>query len=94
MQDTYELVPKHDARQSFHGKALVEVDNDGRKYLTSYGTLVCYLGLDGNLHRLWPGWSSTTGRHVREFARQCGLTGDMGKKAWESLEVENLSEPR
>ena len=36
---------------------------------------------DGSLHRLWDGWSSTTGRHIFAF---CGYR----KKEWDKMEVE------
>lgn len=90
MPNEYELIPKYDTRKSFYGKARVQEDDDGRKYLISYGVRVCYIGVDGNMHRLWSGWSNTTGRHVKEFWLQNGGQGKCNKAAWDSLEVENL----
>ena len=64
----YELSPI-DGRKSFYGKAIVEIDN-GSETLYSYGTPVIKRDPLGNLERLYDGWSSTTGRHIKAF---CGL---------------------
>lgn len=63
----YNLVP-NDSRKSFYGKALVFEDN-GAETLFSYGTPIIRRE-NGNLKRLWDGWSVTTGRHIAAF---CGL---------------------
>lgn len=66
---TYELTPT-DSRKSFYGKAVVEVAADGTETLYSYGTPIIKRTNDGELVKLWDGWSATTGRHIAAF---CGL---------------------
>ena len=65
----YELIPT-DGRKSFYGKAIVKVAEDGSEILQSYDTDVMKRTPDGELVRLWSGWSATTGRHIYAF---CGL---------------------
>lgn len=74
----YELQPT-DGRKSFYGKARVVIDDDGTETLISYTTPVMRRDPDGTLHRLWWGWSATTGRHIKAF---CGLN----KAALDSME--------
>lgn len=78
----YALIPT-DGRKSFYGKAIVTVHSSGTETLESYGTPVLRKDSDGSLHRLWEGWSLTTGRHIKAF---CGIT----KKEWDKMEVETL----
>lgn len=40
------------------------------KTLYSYGTPIIKKTVAGELTKLWAGWSSTTGRHIKAF---CGL---------------------
>lgn len=88
MPNEYELIPQHDACKSFYGKARVRVDDDGNKFLFSYGTPVMYWDAKTkNLHGLWDGWSSTTGRHVKEFSLQCGCKA-VTKKEWDKMTPE------
>jgi hypothetical protein len=65
----YELTPQYDARKSFYSKAFVHILPSGALELYSYGTHVATLDPDNtpHLHGLY---STTTGRHVREFFRQ------------------------
>lgn len=77
---TYELIPA-DGRKSFYGKAVVRVHHDGAETLKSYDTNVIRREADGTLHRLWSGWSATTGRHVKAF---CGIS----KAEWDKMPVE------
>ena len=65
----YELIP-NDGRKSFYGKAVVEVADDGSETLYSYDTPIIKKTAAGELVRLWDGWSTTTGRHIKAF---CGL---------------------
>lgn len=65
----YYLVPD-DSHKSFYKKAVVRVYDDGTEILFSYGTPVIGRDSLGGLHRIWMGWSATTGRHIRAF---CGL---------------------
>lgn len=73
----YELIP-NDGRESFYGKAVVEVADDGSETLYSYGTPIVKKTAAGELVRLWDGWSATTGRHIKVF---CGLN----KAAYKAL---------
>jgi hypothetical protein len=90
MPNEYELMPKYDARKSFYGKARVRVDDDGNRFLISYGTPVMWWDAKTKtLHRLdtYYGWSSTTGRHVKEFSLQCGCKA-VTKKEWDRMAPE------
>ena len=65
MPNEYELKPQHDARKSFYGKARVRVDDDGNKFLISYGTPVMYWDAKTKtLHRLIAGWTDPNGKYV------------------------------
>lgn len=81
LHEMYELVPQN-GRKSFGGKAIVELLDNGDKVLRSYGTPVLRKDKDGSLHRLYGGWTSTTGNHVKSF---CGLD----KKGFLALPYEN-----
>lgn len=65
----YELMPT-DGRKSFYGKAVVELDAAGAETLYSYNTPIIKRTVSGELVKLWDGWTSTTGRHIKAF---CGL---------------------
>lgn len=65
----YELRPT-DGRKSFYGKAVVTIDEDGTETLSSYNTPIIKRTVSGELVKLWDGWTSTTGRHIKAF---CGL---------------------
>lgn len=80
--DCYELCPA-DNRNSFYGKAFVKTDTIGNQILYSYSTPVVMKDRSGKIHRLWSGWSQTTGRHIRAF---CGLY----KSDLDKLETEEL----
>ena len=92
---TFELMPTN-GRKSFYGKAKVIVYPNGAQALISYETIVypngaqalisyetfvAFRDVDGKVHRLWDGWSATTGRHIKEF---CG----MNKAQFTKLDVE------
>ena len=64
----YELIPTN-SQKSFYGKAYV-IENNGVKVLISYTTPVAKIDKNGQIFRLWDGWSATTGRHIAAF---CGL---------------------
>lgn len=66
---SYELMPI-DGRKSFYNKAVVMIDEDGTKTLYSYQTPIIKQSPDGDLTRLYDGWTMTTGRHIKAF---CGL---------------------
>ena len=65
----YELIPT-DGRKSFYGKAVVAIDAAGTETLYSYNTPIIKRTVSGELVKLWDGWTSTTGRHIKAF---CGL---------------------
>ena len=62
----------------------VEVDG----VLVSYETPVARIGDDGSFHRLWGGWTATTGRHINVFRQSHGMD-KISKSEWEKMEVEN-----
>lgn len=80
---SYELIPK-DSHKSFYGKARVIEGLDGTKFLQSYETIVAAITPDGVFHRMWGGWSATTGRHVASF-----FPG-MNKAQWDKLPVHDM----
>lgn len=76
----FELTPS-DSRKSFYKKAIVIIDDNGEELLKSYNTIVAKKDKDGNIKRLWDGWSATTGRHLTAWA-------GIDKKKWDSMMVE------
>lgn len=88
----YELKPIHAKQKSFYGKAMVSVDtgDDTLYILRSYDTpvLAVEVAENGNIYisRLWSSYSTTTGRHVREFTFQvCGHV--LNKPVWDKMAV-------
>lgn len=73
----YELRPT-DGRKSFYGKAIVTIDEDGTETLSSYNTPIIKRTVSGELVKLWDGWTSTTGRHIKAFC-------DLNKAQYMSL---------
>lgn len=67
-----------------YAKNAVEVDG----VLVSYETAVARVEKDGSFHRLWGGWTATTGRHINAFRQSHGM-GKITKGEWEEMEVEN-----
>lgn len=65
----YELKPT-DENKSFYGKAFVTVSENGTEILYSYGTPIIIRYANGELSKIWDGWSATTGRHIKAF---CGI---------------------
>ena len=76
----YDLKPAN-SRKSFYHKAIVDKLSDGSKILYSYGTPIAKIDEYGNIHRLWSGWTATTGVHIMSF---CGLC----KQKFLSLQLE------
>ena len=66
----YELTPNN-GKKSFYGKAVVEIAADGSETLYSYHTPIIKKTSSGDLVKLWDGWTTTTGRHIKAF---CGLS--------------------
>lgn len=83
----WELEPV-DGRKSFYRKAIVLVGKGDTLYLKSYDTIVAAI-VKGKFHRLWSGWSATTGRHVNAFAVRNGLE-PIGKPMWDKMPVEYI----
>ena len=52
------------------GSPVVVVDGNGKETLFSYGTEIMSRNADGVMTRAWPGWTRTTGKHIKAF---CGL---------------------
>ena len=67
MMRKYELIP-NDGRKSFYGKAVVVIDDSGNETLYSYGTPIMSRTTTGAFSRIWDGWTSTTGRHIKAFS--------------------------
>lgn len=85
-----ELTPHIDGRKSFYKKAHVGiVMNDNNELLgfvlKSYNTNVCFITNDGNIHKLWDGYSVTTMRHIHDFIYQFAGKNSGGKKEWEQM---------
>lgn len=57
-------------QKDFYGKAITLTYGDGTVMLQSYSTKVAVKFPDGEVFRLWDGWSQTTGRHIKAF---CGM---------------------
>jgi hypothetical protein len=74
---SYELMPTN-GRKSFYGKVKIKVFADGSEVLQSYTTDVLKKTAEGVFIRLWSGWSTTTGAHIKSY---CG----MSKKEFEKL---------
>ena len=79
-----ELEPSN-GRKSFYHKAKIYKDKNGNKVLKSYDTFVCYKDVCGMIHRIWNGWTTTTGNHIKSF---CGLN----KKEFTRLAYEGYEE--
>ena len=63
----YELVPTGN-RKSFYKKAYVIMLEDGTRRLQSYKTNIMEIKPDGEMVRLWNGWTATTGNHIASFS--------------------------
>lgn len=76
-----DLLP-NDNQKVFYGKAKVKIYSDNTKILQSYNTDVAKIDANGNVIRLWDGWTTTTGKHIKAF---CGLN----KKEFLNLPLNN-----
>lgn len=70
LENMEELQALYDVRQSFYKKAYIGYYNNC-KYLKSYNTIVACIFQ--NQLRIYGGFSQTTARHIREFAKQNGF---------------------
>ena len=74
LKNLEELQTRFDRRQSFYKKAYTgEFEGNGwtALYLKSYNTIVACVFQ--NQLRIYGGFSQTTARHIREFAKQNGF---------------------
>ena len=98
-ESAYALIPRYDGRNSFYGKAVVEIQPDGTKILYSYDTPVCKIengkvilgkGRDrGYSYLVWK-VSQTTLRHVKEFLKQEGFKADSVSQIEKDYEADFL----
>lgn len=94
----FELECKFDTRQSFYGKAKVNVNEKSDKVehleLLSYGTLVAnyvyYKDTNKKVYEYFGKYSQTTTRHQKEFFKQLGLSDKQIKELFKNgkLEIE------
>lgn len=73
-------------QKSYYGKAIVIEDNQGNKTLQSYATQVARIDKNGNLQKLWNGYSRTTMNHIIDFCKLYNVDFAGTKKAWEQLD--------
>ena len=95
--NSYDLSCRYDSRQSFYGKARVEITTSPDLYvekLYSYGTLVAsaeahyYLGqVEKRVYKYNGCYSQTTTRHQKEFFRQQGLNDKEIKELFKNGEL-------
>jgi translation initiation factor 1 (eIF-1/SUI1) len=82
---TYELSTNYDSRQSFYGKATVEVQGDVMR-LISYTTIVATITKEvkatGDVltAKVFGTYSATTLRHIKEFLKQNGFKAENSKQ--------------
>jgi hypothetical protein len=79
------LIPEHDSRKSFYGKARVSINPvDGDLELVSYSTRVAVIhepNDDTNkTASVYGTYSSTTLRHIKEFLLQNGFRAENKKQ--------------
>ena len=88
MTEHYELHPLlQQNQQSFYGKAIVVMYDNGDRILLSYNVPVMRKYADGTYERLWGDWSSTTGKHIFAFSG-----GTIRKKEWDKMPLVESSE--
>ena len=64
-----ELIPTN--QKSFYGKAYTIIDDDGNETLYSYNTPIITRTKSGEYIRIYPGYTQTTGKHIKAF---CGMS--------------------
>ena len=73
-----QLQSRFDSRASFYGKAVID-DHDPIVTLYSYDTKVAEYNKETGALTVFGWYSTTTARHIREFARQLGIVLPSGK---------------
>lgn len=68
----YELKPTgtQNQKKNFYGKASVIIEEDGSETLLSYNTPIIKRTPNGELIKLYDGYTQSTGKHIKAF---CGL---------------------
>lgn len=91
----FELSARFDTRQTFYGKAIVEIEEDNLiivKKLYSYNTLVALCTLDKLTNKkqfdCFGNYSQTTTRHQKEFFKQMGLNDKEIKELFKNGKLE------
>ena len=74
----------YDSRNSFYGKAKVELD-ENQIILYSYGTLVAFI--ENGIAYITGDYSQTTFRHIKEFLLQNGFVAINKKQIMEDYAV-------
>ena len=91
-----ELSCIYDTRQSFYGKAIVEIRKTQKGFyiteLYSYGTLVADIKDYGKLKKYcyYGKYSQTTTRHQKEFFKQNGLSDKEIKELFKNGKLEKV----
>lgn len=83
MSKCFDLRAIYDARQTFYGKAVVIVEDNGSMFLRSYGTVVAEIQNKGDGIQkaiVYGDYSQTTLRHIKEFLKQNGFFADNKKQ--------------
>lgn len=96
MRKTNYKIPTVAVLPGSNNKAFIVIDHLGNKFLYSYETPIAVFDHHGVMHRLWEGWSVTSGRHFMEFCRGMASSTwyEEGRKPyWDSLRIESLSDP-
>lgn len=70
--EMYQLLAQaeSDEERDSGGKAIVVIEDSGAETLYSYGTPIIKRLVNGELIKLYDGWTQTTGKHIKAF---CGL---------------------
>jgi hypothetical protein len=92
--DEFELSCRYDSRNSFYGKASVEIyeDKKGKRIdLISYSTNVARINYENEsgdiLYEYFGKYSQTTTRHQKEFFKQFGLSDKEIDELWKNGEL-------
>lgn len=84
MTKIYELACIYNNQKSFGGKAKIKEEDDS-KILVSYNTDIVKVS-NGKIKSLYDGWTSTTGKHIKEFFKQF-YDVEVNKKTFEKIQA-------